>query len=83
MMAMLNHWSNFILLQPAQRLALAVGWEDQLTKRKNAFVQKPLKKTVRTAQSAARCVRRFLSSKTRWLKKDTAVNMPLIFQNSK
>lgn len=22
MMAMLNHWSNFILLQPAQRLAL-------------------------------------------------------------
>jgi hypothetical protein len=33
--------------------------------------------------SSARIVRRFLLCKTRWLKKDTVTNMPLIFQNSK
>ena len=56
MMAMLNHCSNFILLQPAQRCALAaVGRRvDSLSKRDSAEATKKLKKRAAYRPSASK-----------------------------
>jgi hypothetical protein len=74
-----------IFTSAAQRGALAAvgGRVDSPPKREKPKARKKLKKRAAYPPSAARCVRRFLLCKTRWLKKETVTNMPFIFQNSK
>ena len=68
MMAALNHWSNFILLQPAQRFAFAKhgagAGVDSAWEQKKLKARKMFEKAAESPASSARFVRRLFAVKT-------------------